>query len=239
MATRRDGRTPEELRPIEVTTSVSKNAFGSCLVKFGDTHVLCAATIEESVPPWRRNKGLGWVTAEYSMLPTAGSGRTRRERQGAKGRTLEIERLIGRSLRSVVDMSGLGGEVTVTIDCDVLQADGGTRTAAITGGYIALIEALRRWKVAGKIQAIPVHGQVGAISVGLVDGDVVLDMDYSEDVRAEVDMNVVMDDTGRFIEVQGTGEQIPFDRERLNAMLDLATSGIDRLIEIQRAALAE
>lgn len=239
MTTRRDGRTPQELRPIEVTTSVSMNAFGSCLVKFGNTHVLCAATIEESVPPWRRGKGLGWVTAEYSMLPTAGAGRSRRERQGAKGRTLEIERLIGRSLRSVVDMGGLGGEVTITIDCDVLQADGGTRTAAITGGYIALVEALRKWKVAGKIQTVPVHGQIGAISVGLVDGDTVLDLDYSEDVRAEVDMNVVMDDAGRFIEVQGTGEQIPFDRDRLNAMLDLATQGINRIIEIQRAALAE
>ena len=239
MSMRRDGRTAEDLRPIELTMNVSKNADGSCLVKFGDTHVLCAASIDDSVPPWRRGKGLGWVTAEYSMLPTAGVGRTRRERTGAKGRTLEIERLIGRSLRSIVDLGGLGGEVTVTIDCDVIQADGGTRTAAVTGAYIALAAALQRWQRAGKISSSPLTGQVGAVSVGMVDGEIVLDLDYSEDGRAEVDMNVVMDGTGRFIEVQGTGEKVSFDRERLNTMLDVAQAGIERILEIQRAALAE
>lgn len=239
MSRRSEDRAADQLRPIEITLGASRFANGSCLIKMGNTHVLCAATIEESVPGWRRGKGLGWVTAEYSMLPTAGSGRTRRERTGAKGRTMEIERLIGRSLRTVTDLGGLGGEVTITVDCDVIQADGGTRTAAITGAYVALIEALRMWQRAGKIQTIPVVGQVAAVSVGLVDGEILLDMDYPEDVRAEVDMNVVMDSKGGFVELQGTGEQAPFDRDRLNTMLDAAAAGIDQLMAAQRAALGE
>ena len=239
MSRRSEDRAADQLRPIEITLGASRFANGSCLIKMGNTHVLCAATIEESVPGWRRGKGLGWVTAEYSMLPTAGSGRTRRERTGAKGRTMEIERLIGRSLRTVTDLGGLGGEVTITVDCDVIQADGGTRTAAITGAYVALVEALRMWQRAGKIQTIPVVGQVAAVSVGLVDGEILLDMDYPEDVRAEVDMNVVMDSKGGFVELQGTGEQAPFDRDRLNTMLDIAAAGIDQLMAAQRAALGE
>lgn len=239
MSRRSEDRAADQLRPIEITLGASRFANGSCLIKMGNTHVLCAATIEESVPGWRRGKGLGWVTAEYSMLPTAGSGRTRRERTGAKGRTMEIERLIGRSLRTVTDLGGLGGEVTITVDCDVIQADGGTRTAAITGAYVALVEALRMWQRAGKIQTIPVVGQVAAVSVGLVDGEILLDMDYPEDVRAEVDMNVVMDSKGGFVELQGTGEQAPFDRDRLNTMLDAAAAGIDQLMAAQRAALGE
>lgn len=226
------------LRPIKITRNVSTFAQGSCLIEFGNTRVLCTATIEESVPPWRRGKGLGWVTAEYAMLPTATPSRSRRERTGAKGRTMEIERLIGRSLRTVVDMAAMGGEVTVTVDCDVLQADGGTRTASITGAYIALADAFAMWRTAGKIAAIPLVGQVAAVSVGMVDGELVLDLDYKQDSRAEVDMNVVGDDKGRFIEIQGTGEQVAFDRKKLNEMLDLAEAGIEKLLELQLSALS-
>lgn len=226
------------MRPIKITRGVSTFAHGSCLIEFGNTHVLCTATVDDSVPPWRRGKGVGWVTAEYSMLPTATPTRSRRERSGAKGRTMEIERLIGRSLRTVVDMGAMGGEVTVTVDCDVLQADGGTRTASVTGAYIALMDAFAMWKTAGKISDIPVIGQVAAVSVGMVDGELVLDLNYKQDSRAEVDMNVVCDDKGRFIEVQGTGEQVAFDRTKLNEMLDLAQDGIEKLLELQRASLA-
>lgn len=234
---RNNNRASNELRPLELTKNVLENAYGSCYVKCGGTKVLCAATIEESVPAWRKGKGLGWVTAEYSMLPAATSQRTKRERKGAKGRTMEIERLIGRSLRTVCDMSALGGEVTITIDCDVIQADGGTRTASITGAYVALVEALKAWQLAGKIEALPLMGQVAAVSVGMVAGELMLDLDYSEDSHAEVDMNVVMDDKMRFIEVQGTGEQTPFDREKLNGLLDLAQAGIEQLQAAQRACL--
>lgn len=234
---RNNNRASNELRSLELTKNVLENAYGSCYVKCGGTKVLCAATIEESVPAWRKGKGLGWVTAEYSMLPAATSQRTKRERKGAKGRTMEIERLIGRSLRTVCDMSALGGEVTITIDCDVIQADGGTRTASITGAYVALVEALKAWQLAGKIEALPLMGQVAAVSVGMVAGELMLDLDYSEDSHAEVDMNVVMDDKMRFIEVQGTGEQTPFDREKLNGLLDLAQAGIEQLQAAQRACL--
>jgi ribonuclease PH len=214
---------------------------GSCIFELGDTRVLCAANIDEGVSSWRRGSGLGWVTAEYAMLPAATHTRSRRESAsgGPKGRTQEIQRLIGRSLRSVVDMSGLGGEVSVTIDCDVLQADGGTRTASITGAYIALYDALSVWKAAGKISEIPLVEAIAATSVGMVDGELLLDLEYVEDSIAEVDMNVVMDGRGRFIEVQGTGEQTPFDRDRLDTMLDLAAAGIDRLIEIQKRVVEE
>ena len=214
---------------------------GSCVFELGDTRVLCAANISEGVSAWRRGKGLGWITAEYAMLPAATHTRMRRESTsgGLKGRTHEIQRLIGRSLRSVVDMSGLGGEVSITIDCDVIQADGGTRTAAITGAYIALHDALTQWQAAGKITSMPLIEQIAATSVGMVDGELLLDLEYAEDSIAEVDMNVVMDGRGRFIEVQGTGEQTPFDRARLDAMLDLAAGGIDSMLAIQRRILKE
>ena len=234
---RTNNRANDQLRSLSLRKNVLQNAFGSCFVEFGNTRVLCAATIEESVPTWRKGKGLGWVTAEYSMLPAATAQRTKRERKGAKGRTMEIERLIGRSLRTICDLSGLGGEVTITIDCDVIEADGGTRTASITGAYVALVEALKAWQLAGKIEVLPLLGQVAAVSVGMVGGELMLDLDYSEDSRAEVDMNVVMDDKMRFIEVQGTGEQIPFDRDKLNGLLDLAQDGIVQLHALQREVL--
>ena len=241
MTARSSGRAADALRPVRVTRRYLKHAMGSCIFELGDTRVLCAANIDEGVSAWRRGSGLGWVTAEYAMLPAATHTRSRRESSagGPKGRTHEIQRLIGRSLRSVVDMGGLGGEVSVTIDCDVIQADGGTRTASITGAWIALYDALATWQAAGKIASIPLTEQLAATSVGMVDGELLLDLEYSEDSIAEVDMNVVMDGKGRFIEVQGTGEQTPFDRARLDAMLDLAAGGIDRLLEIQRKVTQE
>jgi ribonuclease PH len=241
MALRAGVRAADALRPVRVTRRYLKHAMGSCIFELGDTRVLCAANIEEGVSAWRRGSGLGWVTAEYAMLPAATHTRSRRESGfgGPKGRTQEIQRLIGRSLRSAVDMGGLGGEVSVTIDCDVIQADGGTRTASITGAWIALYDALGVWQAAGKIGSSPLICQVAATSVGMVDGELLLDLDYSEDSVAEVDMNVVMDDLGRFIEVQGTGEQTPFDRSRLDAMLDLAGTGIARLAQIQRKVTSE
>jgi ribonuclease PH len=234
--TRANGRKADELRPVRLTRSYIKHAHGSCLFELGDTVVLCAASVSESVAPWRRGSGMGWITAEYSMLPASTHERRRREvgASGPGGRTHEIQRLIGRSLRSVTDMGGLGGEATVTVDCDVLQADGGTRTASITGAWLALHDALETWRAAGKIAASPLLGNVAAVSAGLVDGDALLDLDYSEDSRAEVDMNVVMDDAGRLIEVQGTGERAPFSRDRLGSMLDLTAAGVARLVAVQR-----
>lgn len=232
-------RAPDQLRPVRVTRGYLKHAMGSCIFELGDTRVLCAANIDESVAPWRRGSGLGWVTAEYSMLPSSTHQRMRREAAtGLKGRTHEIQRLIGRSLRSVVDMGALGGEVTVNVDCDVLQADGGTRTAAITGAYVALHDALSTWRDAGKIPAVPLMEFLSATSVGMVDGVTMLDLDYAEDSVAEIDMNVVMDGRGRFIEVQGTGEKTPFDRARLDELLDLAALGTSRLVEFQRRIVA-
>lgn len=232
---RAEGRAPDELRPVRVTRHYLKHAMGSCIFELGDTRVLCAANIDESVAAWRRGSGLGWVTAEYSMLPASTHQRVRREAAtGIKGRTYEIQRLIGRSLRSVVDMSRLGGEVTLTVDCDVLQADGGTRTAAITGAFLAMHDALSTWREAGKIADVPVSEFVAATSVGMVDAVNVLDLDYAEDSVAEIDMNVVMDGRGRYIEVQGTGERTPFDRERLDALLDLAALGTSKLIGLQK-----
>ncbi|TLM99219.1 MAG: ribonuclease PH [Actinobacteria bacterium] len=232
-------RASDELRPVRVTRRYLKHAMGSCIFELGDTRVLCAASIEEGVSAWRRGSGQGWLTAEYSMLPASTHTRSRRETHtGPKGRTQEIQRLIGRALRTVVDMGALG-EVTVNVDCDVIQADGGTRCAAITGAWIAVYDALSAWRDAGKIASVPLLGQVAATSVGLVDGALVLDLAYAQDSVAEVDMNVVMDERGRFIEVQGTGEQTPFDRERLDAMLDLAAGGISQLLEIQRAITSE
>ena len=234
MAPRADGRSADEPRPVRATRRYLKHAHGSCLIEIGDTVVLCAANVSEGVAPWRRGSGEGWVTAEYSMLPSSTHERRRREigAGGIGGRTHEIQRLIGRSLRTATDMRALA-DCTVNVDCDVLQADGGTRTASITGAWLALHDALETWREAGKIASSPLRDRVAAISVGLVDGELLLDLDYSEDSRAEVDMNVVTDSRGRFIEVQGTGERTPFDRARLDAMLALAVAGTTRLVAIQ------
>jgi ribonuclease PH len=231
---RADGRLPTQLRPISFTLGVQKWAEGSCIVRFGDTQVLCAATIADRVPPHLRGKGTGWVTAEYSMLPRATAERTDRESVKGKlgGRTHEIQRLIGRSLRDAVDLTKLG-ERTITVDCDVLQADGGTRTASITGGYVALAAAMITYGMDRHLVA-----RVSAISVGLVDGAPLLDLDYSEDSRADVDFNVVGTDAGTFVEVQGTAEGKPFDRAAMDGLMDLATSGLDKLFVAQTEILA-
>jgi len=233
-AIRADGRVPTQLRPVSFTLGVQKWAEGSCLIKVGDTQVLCAATIADRVPPHLRGKGTGWVTAEYSMLPRATAERTDRESVKGKlgGRTHEIQRLIGRSLRDAIDLTRLG-ERTITVDCDVLQADGGTRTASITGGYVALAAALITFGMDRHLV-----GRIAAVSVGLVDGASLLDLDYSEDSRADVDFNVVGTDAGTFVEVQGTAEGKPFDRTAIEGLLDLATSGLDQLFAAQAEILA-
>ena len=237
MSSRRDGRGADALRPVRFTRRFTCHAEGSVLVEFGDTRVLCTASVDEGVPPFMRGKGKGWVTAEYGMLPRATHTRSPREAARGKqsGRTQEIQRLIGRSLRAAVDLAGLG-ERTVTIDCDVLQADGGTRTAAITGAYVALALALRKPFERGS-NKWPLRGQVAAISVGIVGGIPHLDLAYAEDSRADVDMNVAMTDAGTFVEVQGTAESKPFEREQLDTMLALAKLGIDELFALQRLAL--
>ena len=232
IANRANGRAADAMRPVTLTRDVMKHALGSCLVEFGDTKVLCAATIEEGVPGWRKTSRAGWVTAEYAMLPASTNRRTKRETGSRKGRSMEIERLIGRSLRTVVNMKALG-EHTVTVDCDVIQADGGTRTASVTGAWVALHDALMAWVEAGKISRLPLTGQVAAVSMGVVDGLELLDLDYSEDSNAEVDMNLVATDAGEIIELQGTGERTPFDRARLNKLLDLGEVGIKKLIALQ------
>jgi ribonuclease PH len=231
---RADGRLPVDLRPVSLTLGVQKWAEGSCLIKLGGTEVLCAATIEDKVPPHLRGKGTGWVTAEYSMLPRATSERSIRESTKGKvgGRTFEIQRLVGRSLRGVVDMAKLG-ERTITIDCDVLNADGGTRTASITGGWVALAAALTTY---GMERCI--IGRVAAVSVGIIDGVTCLDLDYSEDSRAEVDFNVVSTDAGRYVELQGTAEGKPYGREDVDRMLDMAAIGLERLFAVQAETLA-
>jgi ribonuclease PH len=235
MASRANGRAADELRGVRITRRYLKHAHGSCLIEIGDTIVLCAANVSDGVAQWRRGSGRGWVTAEYSMLPSSTGERRKREigAAGLGGRTHEIQRLIGRSLRTVIDMKALG-ECTVNVDCDVIQADGGTRTAAITGAWLALHDAMERWQEAGRISSSPLLDHVAATSAGLVDGELLLDLDYSEDSRAEVDMNVVTDSSGRFIEVQGTGERTPFDRTRLDAILALTTAGTAQLVSIQR-----
>jgi len=225
------------MRPITLEPGVAPYAEGSCLITFGTTRVLCTASVEEGVPGWRRGRGEGWLTAEYAMLPRATRTRTSRERSQLGGRTQEIQRLIGRSVRAMLDDFKFG-EFTVKIDCDVLVADGGTRTAAITGAAVAVEQAFNWMVESGKIAATPVKRRVAAISVGIVDGEPRLDLDYAEDVRAEVDMNVVMSSAGRFVEVQGTGENGTFDRAQLDELLDLAISGIKRLDAQQQAALA-
>lgn len=232
IAARPSGRAADEMREVKLAPGVMKNALGSCLAEFGDTRVLCAATIEEGVPGWRKSAHAGWVTAEYAMLPASTGKRTRREVGQRKGRSMEIERLIGRSLRAVVNLKALG-EYTVTVDCDVIQADGGTRTASVTGAWVALHDALAAWVDAGKIARSPLTGQVAAVSMGVVDGSNLLDLDYAEDSNAEVDMNLVATETGEIVEIQGTGERITFDRARLNALLDLGDAGIKKLIALQ------
>ena len=228
------------MRTVRLTRGYIRHAEGSALVEFGETRVLCTASIEERVPYFRRGSGGGWLTAEYGMLPRSTAERSPREaargRQG--GRTLEIQRLIGRSLRAVVDLEALG-ERTVTLDCDVIQADGGTRTAAITGGYVALVQSMERMVGERRIKRSPLVGQVAAVSVGIYRGAPVLDLDYAEDHEAEADVNVVMNEVGSFVEVQGTAEGHAFRRDELNAMLDLAGRGVSRLLEYQRQALAD
>jgi ribonuclease PH len=232
LSQRSENRADDRLRSVGFTRGYLKSALGSCLVEFGDTKVLCAASIEESLPSWRKGSGQGWVTAEYAMLPASTARRSRRETHGRQGRTQEIQRLIGRSLRAAVDLSLLG-EITVTVDCDVIQADGGTRTAAICGAWLALRDALAVWQSAGKLKGNPLFGQVAAVSVGMVDGRLLLDLDYREDSRAEIDMNLVMNGNGEFIEIQGTGERASFDRARLDALLDIGTSGLTELLALQ------
>lgn len=236
---RPSGRAPDQLRPIAITRHYTKHAEGSVLVEFGDTKVICTASIEDGVPKFLKGTGQGWITAEYGMLPRSTNTRMRREassgRQG--GRTMEIQRLIGRSLRAVMDL-GAVGERTITIDCDVIQADGGTRTASITGSYVALVDATRKLRRDGVMARDPIHGFIASVSTGLYEGVPILDLDYAEDSNAETDMNVVMNDGGAFVEVQGTAEGHAFRREELNAMLDLAAKGIRELIAKQRDALA-
>ncbi len=235
--TRSDQRQPGDLRPVEIVTDYLITAEGSALIKVGNTHVLCAASIEDTVPPFLRNSGKGWVTAEYSMLPRATSKRSPREVSKGRqsGRTHEIQRLIGRSLRSVVDMTAMG-ERTVIVDCDVLQADGGTRTASITGAYVAMALAFRQLVRYGQLKKSPIRESVAATSVGIVRGAPMLDLCYEEDSQADVDMNVVMTGAGKFVEVQATAEHDAFDDAQMSELIGLARLGIARLIEIQRAA---
>jgi ribonuclease PH len=240
-AMRPSGRQPDQMRDVKVTRNFTMHAEGSVLIEFGNTKVLCNASVTRGVPRWLRGSGSGWVTAEYGMLPRATNSRTDREASRGKqsGRTLEIQRLIGRSLRAAIDLDKLG-ENTITIDCDVLQADGGTRTASITGSYIALIDAINELKKDknGALKGNPIKHQVAAISVGIYKGQAVLDLDYAEDSSAETDMNVVMTNTGGFVEVQGTAEGAPYTQDELNSMLALARKGIEELTSIQKASLA-
>ena len=229
---RPEGRAADQMRPVTLTRDVMKNAHGSCMAEFGDTRVMCTATIEEAVPAWRKASRKGWVTAEYAMLPASTNTRTKREYKGRKGRSMEIERLIGRSLRAVCDLDHLG-EFTITVDCDVIQADGGTRTASITGAWVALHDALMNFVEQGKIKRLPLTGQVAAISCGIVGGVPLLDLDYPEDSHADVDLNLVGTAEGGIVEVQGTGERSTLSREELNCLLDMAQGGIKRLCDLQ------
>ncbi|EGL53550.1 MAG: ribonuclease PH [Pseudomonadota bacterium] len=236
---RPSGRQANELRHVNITRNYTKHAEGSVLVEFGDTKVLCTATVEERIPQFLRGTGEGWVTAEYGMLPRSTGSRMQREAARGKqgGRTMEIQRLIGRSLRAAIDLKSLG-ERSITIDCDVIQADGGTRTASITGAYVALHDAISHLLNTRKLKSSPLHGQVASISVGIYNGTPVLDLDYDEDSSAETDMNVVMNDAGAYIELQGTAEGHAFRAEELQSMLDLASHGISQLMEKQREVLA-
>ncbi|MBV8299614.1 MAG: ribonuclease PH [Candidatus Eremiobacteraeota bacterium] len=236
---RSDGRGPDQLRPVSFQPGFLTFADGSVLISLGNTRVICAASVEDRVPPWMRGRGTGWITAEYAMLPGATPERNQREAVKGRlgGRTHEIQRLIGRALRAVVDLDRLG-ERTVLVDCDVIGADGGTRTASITGAWVALALALRKHFDPEKQQKWPLLGQIAAVSVGIVGGTPVLDLPYEEDARAEVDMNVAMTDAGAFVEVQGTAEREPFSREQLDGLLELAAGGIGQLFELQRDAVA-
>ena len=229
------GRAANQMRPVVLTPDVMKNAAGSCLAEFGDTRVLCSATVEEGVPNWRKGAHAGWVTAEYAMLPASTNRRTPREYRGRKGRSMEIERLIGRSLRAVTRLDRLG-EITITLDCDVLQADGGTRTASITGAWVALHGALASLVEQGRLPRLPLTGQVAAISAGIVGGVALLDLDYPEDSHADVDLNLVGTDDGGIVEVQGTGERSTLARAQLDELLDLGQAGIAELARLQREA---
>ena len=234
----RSGRTYDALRPLSLERDVAPYAEGSCLVAFGDTRVLCTATVDDGVPSWRKGSGLGWITAEYAMLPRATRTRTARERAQLGGRTQEIQRLIGRSIRAMLDDYAFG-EYTVRLDCDVMQADGGTRTAAITGGCVATAQAFQWMLSTGRLRSLPIKRRVAAVSVGLLGGEPRLDLDYPEDVAADVDMNVVMSSEGRFVEVQGTGEHGTFARGDLDRLLDLAARGLREIDAAQRRALGE
>ena len=239
MSSRPSSRQADQLRPVSIVRGFTRHAEGSVLVSFGDTRVICTASVEEKVPPFLRGRGQGWVTAEYGMLPRSTNTRSDREAARGKqsGRTQEIQRLIGRSLRAVIDLDLLG-ERTVQLDCDVIQADGGTRTAAITGAFVALHDAMTSLQTRGLIAALPLRSFVAAVSVGVVKGDVMLDLDYAEDSSCETDMNIVMTGDGGLVEVQGTAEGAPFTREQMTRMLDLAGKGIGELVAAQRAALA-
>jgi len=234
--TRNDGRTPGDLRPISIEIDAVSYAEGSCLISAGNTRVLCAASVEDRLPDWRASSGKGWVTGEYGMLPRSTHTRTSRERKGAKGRTQEIQRLIGRSLRSVTDLGALGAR-TVTLDCDVIQADGGTRTASVTGAAVALSLACRTLVREGEIPRDPMRELVAAVSVGIFQGTPLLDLDYSEDSRAQVDMNLVATEGGKLVEVQGTAEGDPFSRDELGELMDLGLEGIRALVAAQKTAL--
>lgn len=233
---RSDGRGAEVLRPVKITRNYMKHAEGSVLITMGDTKVICSASMEERVPPFLRNTGKGWITAEYSMLPRSTHTRTSRDR--GNGRAFEIQRLIGRSLRSVTDLSGFG-ERTIWIDCDVIQADGGTRTASITGAYVALVDAFRKMVKNGLIEKVPVKNSVAAVSVGKVGGKILLDLNYEEDSRAEVDMNVVMTGDGKFVEIQGTAEMAAFTKEEMDELTRVAQKGVKKLTKIQKDSLGE
>ena len=237
---RPSGREPDQMRPVIFTPNFTKHAEGSVLAEFGDTRVLCTASVENRVLPWMRGTGHGWVTGEYGMLPRSTHSRSGREAARGKqgGRTMEIQRLIGRSLRAATDLDALG-ERTITLDCDVLQADGGTRTAAISGAYVALLIAVQKLCKDRKLKTNPVHGQIAAVSVGIYRGVPVLDLDYEEDSQAETDMNVVMNEAGRFVEVQGTAEGHAFTREEFDTLLEMASAGVSEIIEAQNAAIAK
>ena len=237
MASRVDGRAPSQLRPIKMTRGFNAYAEGSCLIEVGETRVICTASVEDKVPPFLKGQGTGWVTAEYSMIPRANRQRTPREvGKGASGRTVEIQRLIGRSLRAIVSMPHLG-ERTIWIDCDVIQADGGTRTAAITGSFVALVEALGHLRSAGALKKWPLLDQLAAVSVGIVGGQTCIDLNYDEDSAAAVDMNIVMTGDGRLVEVQGTAEGEPFSRAQMDQLMAHAETGVRKLFELQREAL--
>jgi ribonuclease PH len=235
-----DGRNRDQIRPVKITRNYLKHAEGSVLIEMGDTKVICTASIEERVPPFVKGTGKGWITSEYGMLPRSTETRKPRESTRGKvdGRTMEIQRLIGRALRSIVDLQKLG-EMTVYIDCDVIQADGGTRTASITGAFVALVDALNKLVLQEKLKVIPLNGYIAAVSVGIKDGEAILDLNYAEDSTCQVDMNLVMTDKGEFIEIQGTGEESPFNKTQLQELMGLGEKGVNDLIEAQKQSLGE